>query len=154
MFTRGILLKYFEGGVKCVDKIRSIFLTCRWGLFTNSFRNVACRLRSFEEDFEIVDIDFAGGTVAPARVEPFDADIDRMHSALVLGTRDYVTKNGFRDVVIGLSGGIVSSIVAAIAVDALGADHVHGVAMPSRYSSRGSLDDAATLAALLGGGGE
>ena len=112
--------------------------------------NVACRLRSFEPDFEVVDIDFAGGTVAPARIEPFEADIDRMHRALVTGTRDYVTKNGFTDVVIGLSGGIDSSIVAAVAVDALGADHVHGVAMPSRYSSQGSLDDAAALAANLG----
>ncbi|MEY4080486.1 MAG: synthetase, partial [Actinomycetota bacterium] len=69
---------------------------------------------------------------------------------LVVGTRDYITKNGFTDVVIGLSGGIDSSIVAAIAVDALGAEHVHGVAMPSRYSSQGSLDDAAALAANLG----
>jgi NAD+ synthase (glutamine-hydrolysing) len=112
--------------------------------------NVACRLRSFEPDFEVVDIDFAGGTVSPARIEPFEADIDRMHRALVTGTRDYVTKNGFTDVVIGLSGGIDSSIVAAVAVDALGADHVHGVAMPSRYSSQGSLDDAAALAANLG----
>jgi NAD+ synthase (glutamine-hydrolysing) len=112
--------------------------------------NVACRLRSFEPDFEVVDIDFAGGTVSPARIEPFEADIDRMHRALVTGTRDYVTKNGFTDVVIGLSGGIDSSIVAAVAVDALGADHVHGVAMPSRYSSQGSLDDAEALAANLG----
>lgn len=112
--------------------------------------NVACRLRSFEADFGIVDIDFSGGAVAPSRVEEFGPDIDRMHSALVLGTRDYVRKNGFNDVVIGLSGGIDSSIVAAIAVDALGADHVHGVAMPSRYSSKGSLDDAAALAANLG----
>ncbi|MEY3690765.1 MAG: hypothetical protein RJB57_420 [Actinomycetota bacterium] len=112
--------------------------------------NVACRLRSFEADFEVVDIDFAGGTVVPARIEPFEADIDRMHRALVTGTRDYVTKNGFTDVVIGLSGGIDSSIVAAVAVDALGADRVHGVAMPSRYSSQGSLDDAAALAANLG----
>ncbi len=53
----------------------------------------------------------------------------------MLGTRDYVRKNGFTDVVIGLSGGIDSALVAAIAVDALGAGHVHGVAMPSRYSS-------------------
>ena len=112
--------------------------------------NVACRLRSFESDFEIVDIDTSAGTVAPARIEPFDPDIDRMHTALVVGTRDYITKNGFTDVVIGLSGGIDSSIVAAIAVDALGAEHVHGVAMPSRYSSQGSLDDAAALAANLG----
>ncbi|MEN9792878.1 MAG: synthetase, partial [Actinomycetota bacterium] len=65
-------------------------------------------------------------------------------------TRDYVRKNGFTDVVIGLSGGIDSSIVAAVAVQALGADRVHGVAMPSRYSSEGSLVDAAALAANLG----
>ena len=112
--------------------------------------NVACRLKSFVDDFEVVDIDTSAGTVAAARIEPFDADIDRMHTALVTGTRDYITKNGFSDVVIGLSGGIDSSIVAAIAVDALGAEHVHGVAMPSRYSSQGSLDDAAALAANLG----
>ena len=66
------------------------------------------------------------------------------------GTRDYVGKNGFTDAVIGLSGGIDSSLVAAIAVDALGAEHVHGVAMPSRYSSAGSINDACTLAAKLG----
>ena len=68
----------------------------------------------------------------------------------MLGTRDYVRKNGFTDVVIGLSGGIDSSIVAAVAVEALGVDHVHGVAMPSRYSSQGSLDDAEKLASALG----
>jgi NAD+ synthase (glutamine-hydrolysing) len=71
-------------------------------------------------------------------------------AALALGTRDYVRKNGFTDVVIGLSGGIDSALVAAIAVDALGADHVHGVSMPSRYSSDGSKTDAAILAANLG----
>jgi NAD+ synthase (glutamine-hydrolysing) len=83
-------------------------------------------------------------------VTPFESDLDRVYRALVLGTRDYVRKNGFTDVVIGLSGGIDSSIVAAVAVDALGADHVHGVAMPSRYSSQGSLDDAEKLASALG----
>ena len=111
---------------------------------------VACRLRAFDEDFEVVDIDTDNGSVAPARIESHAAGIDRVHAALVTGTRDYVRKNGFTDVVIGLSGGIDSSIVAAIAVDALGAEHVHGVAMPSRYSSQGSLDDAAALAANLG----
>ena len=64
----------------------------------------------------------------------------------MLGTRDYVTKNGFTDVVIGLSGGIDSSLVAAIAADALGAEHVHGVSMPSRYSSDHSTTDAEALA--------
>jgi NAD+ synthase (glutamine-hydrolysing) len=68
----------------------------------------------------------------------------------VLGTRDYVRKNGFTDVVIGLSGGIDSTLVACVAVDALGAEHVHGVSMPSRYSSDGSRDDARDLAERLG----
>jgi NAD+ synthase (glutamine-hydrolysing) len=73
-----------------------------------------------------------------------------VYEALVLGTRDYVTKNGFGDVVIGLSGGIDSSLVAAIAADALGPDHVIGVLMPSRFSSEGSLTDATALADALG----
>mgnify|MGYP001138617053 CR=1 FL=1 len=73
-----------------------------------------------------------------------------LYSALVLGTRDYCHKNGFTDVVIGLSGGIDSSLVAVIAADALGADHVHGVSMPSRYSSEHSRSDAAQLAHNLG----
>jgi NAD+ synthase (glutamine-hydrolysing) len=81
-----------------------------------------------------------------ARLGP-EAEI---YQALVLGTRDYVGKNGFGDVVIGLSGGIDSSLVALIAADALGPEHVHGVAMPSRYSSPGSKSDAEALAANLG----
>jgi len=68
----------------------------------------------------------------------------------VLGTRDYVCKNGFTDVCIGLSGGIDSSLVACIAVDALGPEHVHGVSMPSRYSSEGSRTDAEEMAKRLG----
>ncbi len=77
-----------------------------------------------------------------AVLEP-DAEV---YEALVLGTRDYMAKNGFADAVIGLSGGIDSSLVAVIAVDALGPGHVHGVTMPSRYSSDGSVADAVTLA--------
>ena len=73
-----------------------------------------------------------------------------VYEALVLGTRDYVRKNGFTNVVIGLSGGIDSALVAAIAVDALGAEHVAGVLMPSRYSSDHSISDAEALAANLG----
>ncbi len=110
---------------------------------------VRCRLASFDDDFEIVTV-HSDGTVERARVEPYGDDLDRLHQALVVGTRDYVRKNGFTDVVIGLSGGIDSTLVAAIAVDALGAEHVHGVAMPSRYSSDHSLSDAAALAANLG----
>ncbi|MET0578924.1 MAG: NAD+ synthase [Ilumatobacteraceae bacterium] len=82
-------------------------------------------------------------------VEHLPAD-GELYEALVLGTRDYCAKNGFTDVVIGLSGGIDSTIVAVIAVDALGADHVHGVSMPSRYSSDHSKSDAFTLAQNLG----
>jgi NAD+ synthase (glutamine-hydrolysing) len=78
------------------------------------------------------------------------ADLEQVFGALVLGTRDYVRKNGFTDVVIGLSGGIDSALVAAVAVEALGKQHVHGVSMPSRYSSEGSKTDAAILANNLG----
>ena len=88
----------------------------------------------------------------PLRTEwatELDADAE-LYEALVLGTRDYVRKNGFSDVVIGLSGGIDSALVAAVAVDALGADRVHGVSMPSRYSSEGSKTDARDLADALG----
>lgn len=109
---------------------------------------IACRMKSFETDFAIVEVAL-DGSVTPVEIVPFESDIDRVYQALVVGTRDYVHKNGFSDVVIGLSGGIDSSIVAAIAVDALGAEHVHGVAMPSRYSSQGSLDDAEALARAL-----
>jgi len=76
--------------------------------------------------------------------------VREVYEALVLGTRDYVRKNGFTDVAIGLSGGIDSSLVAVIAADAVGAEHVHGVLMPSRYSSDHSLTDAEKLCAELG----
>ena len=76
--------------------------------------------------------------------------VAEVYAALVLGTRDYVRKNGFRQVAIGLSGGIDSALVAAVAVDALGAENVIGVSMPSRYSSDHSRDDAQDLATNLG----
>jgi NAD+ synthase (glutamine-hydrolysing) len=95
-------------------------------------------------------------TVSEDPLEPYEAlpttIIDRLdpdaelYAALVLGTRDYVLKNGFRTVALGLSGGIDSALVATIAVDALGADAVHTVAMPSAYSSGHSVSDAAELA--------
>lgn len=78
------------------------------------------------------------------------SDHAEVYAALVLGTRDYLAKNGFREAVIGLSGGIDSSLVATIAVDALGAERVHGISMPSRYSSEGSRRDAAALCERLG----
>jgi NAD+ synthase (glutamine-hydrolysing) len=89
-------------------------------------------------------------TPVESPIEPRLHDEEEVYEALVLGTRDYVRKNGFEKVVIGLSGGIDSSLTAAIAVDALGPDNVVGVAMPARYSSDESLEDAQGLAANLG----
>ncbi|MBI4697981.1 MAG: NAD+ synthase [Nitrospirae bacterium] len=76
--------------------------------------------------------------------------VEEVYSALVMGTRDYVIKNGFSDVVIGLSGGVDSSLVAAIAVDAIGRDRVKGLFMPSKYTSRESYEDAGATAKNLG----
>lgn len=88
----------------------------------------------------------AGGTAVP----PFPTDASALWQALVLGTRDFVRKSGFSRVVLGLSGGIDSALVAAIAVEALGRDNVAGLLMPSPYSSRGSVDDSLALARNLG----
>jgi NAD+ synthase (glutamine-hydrolysing) len=87
---------------------------------------------------------------APARIAPRPPECAEIYDALVLGTRDYAVKNGFRDVVIGLSGGIDSSLVTCVAADALGPGHVHAVALPSRYTTDLSGRDAAELAAGLG----
>ena len=103
------------------------------------------RGRSFEADVVICDLD-GGLPIAP----PTDVDAEsEIWRALVLGTRDYVRKCGFSHVVLGLSGGIDSALTAAIAVEAVGADNVLGVLMPSPYSSRGSIDDARQLARNL-----
>jgi len=84
--------------------------------------------------------------IAPL-LEPIEAEV---YAALVLGLHDYVEKNGFRHVVLGLSGGIDSALTAALCVEALGAHRVHGVSMPSRYSSDGTRGDARRLAESLG----
>ncbi|MEZ4501414.1 MAG: NAD+ synthase [Dehalococcoidia bacterium] len=91
----------------------------------------------------------ARAPIPPRLDEPADPTAE-VYDALVLGTGDYLRKTGFTDALVALSGGIDSAIVAAIAVDAIGAEHVRGVAMPSRYSSEGSLADARALADLLG----
>jgi NAD+ synthase (glutamine-hydrolysing) len=91
----------------------------------------------------------ARGRISPRKEKPL-ASLEEIYQALVLGTRDYVRKNGFKKAVLGLSGGIDSSLTAAIAVDALGADGVVGVAMPSGYSSAESLEDARAVATNLG----
>ncbi len=77
-------------------------------------------------------------------------ELEQIYQAAMLGLRDYVNKNGFPSVLLGLSGGIDSAICAAMAVDALGADHVHAVMLPSRYTSQSSLDDASACAVALG----
>ncbi|MCZ7534023.1 MAG: NAD+ synthase [Acidimicrobiia bacterium] len=92
-----------------------------------------------------IERDLRQGTVAPILDETAE-----IYAALATGLRDYVHKNGFSEVVIGFSGGIDSALTAAIAVDALGADAVHGVMMPTRYSSKGSIDDSVDLAERLG----
>ncbi|MCE2763284.1 MAG: NAD+ synthase [Ilumatobacteraceae bacterium] len=110
--------------------------------------NLLARSPQFVSDLMVVDVDL--DSPKPTIVAPITDRAEELYGALVSGTRDYVRKNKFTDVVIGLSGGIDSSLVAAVAVDALGADHVHGVSMPSRYSSEGSKTDAHELAAALG----
>ena len=107
---------------------------------------VIAQAKSFEEDMVCFDSETLTGDMHD-RDEGVEASA---YAALVLGTRDYVRKCGFRKVVIGLSGGIDSALTAAIAVDALGRENVIGVGMPGPYSSQGSIDDAATLAANLG----
>lgn len=107
---------------------------------------VVARAKAFEEDLLIVDLARTGDRL----VTPYPDDVGSIRQGLVMGTRDYVRKCGFADVVLGLSGGIDSAVTAAVAVEALGPEHVHGVALPSRYSSTHSLEDARVLADRLG----
>jgi NAD+ synthetase len=100
---------------------------------------------SFEEDLVVFD-----PFDAPVLPAPEEDDTAAAYRALVLGTRDYVRKCGFKKVLVGLSGGIDSALVAAVAKDALGAENVTGIGMPSPYSSAGSIDDSRHLAANLG----
>ena len=128
--------------------------------------SVISRAAQFEDQLLVVDIEAAAqtsqpdvvisengtnasGTVAPA-IAARMSDEEEIWNALVMGLRDYVAKNKFRSVVVGLSGGIDSALVAAIAVDALGAKCVNGVAMPSKYSSDHSVEDATAFAANTG----
>jgi NAD+ synthase (glutamine-hydrolysing) len=110
--------------------------------------SVHCRAARFDEDLLVVTIE-ADGATGDAR-PAWPSDPEEVYRALVLGTRDYATKNGFTGAVLGLSGGVDSAIVATIATDALGPDAVHALAMPSMFSSDGSLNDAEDVASRLG----
>jgi NAD+ synthase (glutamine-hydrolysing) len=105
---------------------------------------------SFTEDLVLVDSFDAAPLPEPPDQIGAEGETEAAFQALVLGTRDYVRKCGFRQVIVGLSGGIDSALVAAIAAEALGAENVLGVGMPSPYSSQGSIDDSHRLAANLG----
>lgn len=127
---------------------------------------VIARSPQFADDLRVVDIEVATQTSQPDVIISADAaeiaqpltpeiatplnDLEEIWQALVIGLRDYVEKNGFRSVVVGLSGGIDSALVAAIAIDAVGAKRVNGVAMPSKYSSDHSISDAQALADATG----
>ena len=127
---------------------------------------VIARAPQFEDGIAVVDIDVATKTSSPdVIISEDEVSVDRalipgvavrlddreeIWKAIVVGLRDYVEKNGFRSVVVGLSGGIDSALVAALAVDALGAKRVNGVAMPSKYSSDHSITDAQAFAEATG----
>lgn len=108
------------------------------------------RSPQFEEDRFVVDVPLGEEPAVPGERAPLLEPLPEVYAALTTGLRDYVHKNGFEKVVLGLSGGIDSAICATLAVDALGAENVWGIGMPSRYSSQHSIDDAAALAANLG----
>ena len=128
--------------------------------------SILARTAQFDDQLIVVDIDCAEGSSRPdvviseeptSHATPVNSSIatrlsneTEMWQALVMGLRDYVGKNGFRSIVLGLSGGIDSALVAAIAIDALGAKRVNGVAMPSKYSSNHSVEDAQALADATG----
>jgi NAD+ synthase (glutamine-hydrolysing) len=135
-------------------------------IVVNAEGAVIARAPQFEDGVMIVDVEAVTGTSKPDVIISEDAaeiakpsipgiahrlgDEEEIWNAIVVGLRDYVTKNGFKSVLVGLSGGIDSALVAALAVDALGPDRVHGVGMPSKYSSDHSIADAEAMAANTG----
>ena len=121
----------------------------------NSFLIDACgqeiaRAKQFDTDLLVVEIESKNSIKAVTESTSTQTDLAQVWNALVLGLRDYVRKNGFKSVVLGLSGGIDSAVCASIAVDAIGAKNVFGVSLPSKYSSDHSLSDAALLAKNTG----
>ncbi len=123
-------------------------------MFADRQGRIAAMAKAFEEDLLIADVGAGDGGVEPAagqQTAPQNMDVlDEVYNALVSGTRDYVRKNGFSKVLVGLSGGIDSAVVAAIAAAALGAENVTGITMPSRFNSPETISDAERLAKNLG----
>jgi NAD+ synthase len=118
----------------------------------NADRTLAHHLPDWDETFRLTEWTRTaqGWTCAPGAISPQDEDPADVYHAMLVGLRDYVNRNGFPGVVLGLSGGIDSALSAAVAVDALGADRVWCVMLPSPFTSQDSLDDAAECARLLG----
>src|SRR3954471_8717722 len=116
-------------------------------------RRALAREREVSPPVQVVHVAASRPVRAPrpnARVAEFESELEQMRLALELGLRDYVLKNGFADVVLGVSGGIESAVTAALAAEALGSDRVHCVSMPSRFTSEGTRSDARRLADSLG----
>ena len=117
----------------------------------NNGGELALQLPSFSESVAILGVESKNGKLrVSGDVVSTDQGLTALYRGLCLGLRDYVSKNGFPGVLLGLSGGIDSALVATIAVDALGKDFVQAVMMPSQFTSQNSLDDASNLASLLG----
>jgi NAD+ synthase (glutamine-hydrolysing) len=120
-------------------------------LGVDRFGKLVCRGKAFDRDLLIVEFDRTSGNLKPATIEPKpECEDAEIWQALVLGVRDYIHKCGFQKVVLGLSGGIDSALVAAIAAEAIGAERVLGVLLPSPYSSEHSVTDALALAHNIG----
>jgi NAD+ synthase len=118
----------------------------------NADRTLAWQLPAWREDIAITKWERSaqGWICAPGKTASIETGLAAIYQAMTMGLRDYVNKNGFPGVILGMSGGIDSAISAAVAVDALGPDRVHCVMMPSPYTSQHSLDDAAAASKLLG----
>ncbi|MFT6003361.1 MAG: NAD+ synthase (glutamine-hydrolyzing), partial [Bacteroidia bacterium] len=123
----------FDGGSMFINRIGEIVEECEF----------------YKEDFKIIEWDSAK-IYEDNHQEYYDYDIGLIHDALVMGVRDYFNKVGFKNAVLGSSGGIDSAVVHALAAEALGAENVKAITMPSKYSSTGSVDDAKKLAKNLG----
>ncbi|HEW79051.1 MAG TPA: NAD+ synthase, partial [Phycisphaerales bacterium] len=162
-FYMGKIRKREEAVSRCAEKFNCVVSYCNLvggqdeivfdgrSMFADSAGKIVAQARAFDEDLLIADIIPADDRVVQVKPAQPTADqprgpVDEVYQALVLGTRDYARKNGFRETLLGLSGGIDSSVVAAIAVAALGPENVVGITMPSKFNSPETISDAEKLA--------